>query len=72
MSDQQIGKLWWSAESHKEALQWAADAMASGAFEVSLKPLAGYPQVDVIITCDKAIADEVAGYTVEESEWMEE
>jgi len=67
-----IGRLWWSADNLKEALQWQSECLAKGAVAVELKPENDRAVVDVIITLDKSTANNVVGYDVEPEEWLTE
>lgn len=64
------GTLWWNAESMAEAEAWRADLLAQGCDSVELKPEADSEHVRVLITLDRARANEILGYPVEEEEWL--
>lgn len=67
----QVGRLWWSAESMEEALQWQNEYMSKGALSVELKPEDDRAVVDVIISLDMSTANEVVGYEVGPEEWLQ-
>lgn len=68
-----LGRIWWAADTPQEAERWQADYLAKGASNVELKPRDdGTSLVDVIITLDRARANEILGYQVEEEEFLTE
>ena len=66
-----IGKIWWSAENLAEAQQWEAALTAKGA-RVELRPESDRAIVHVIITLERARANEIFGYEVGPEEWLEQ
>lgn len=67
-----IGRLWHCADSAQEAAEWARGFLERGAVSVMCKARRGEKQVDVIIAIRRdETANTVAGYEVEESEWLE-
>lgn len=68
-----LGRVWWIADTPEEAERWAADYLAKGAANVEPKPRNdGTTMVDVIITLERARADAIFGYPVEEEEFLSE
>lgn len=67
-----IGRLWWSADNLKEALQWQSEYLEKGALAVELKPENDRAVVDVLITLDMSTASHVLGYEVQPEEWLTE
>lgn len=63
------GRIWWSAENLAEAQKWQSDLTAKGA-SVELRPESDREVVDVIITLERARANEILGYEVDAEEWL--
>jgi hypothetical protein len=74
--DRRRGELWWTADSMAEANIWRDAALARGAHSVKLEQRSYPPQVDgpcqvdVFVKCWRDEGNTVAGYDVEDGEWM--
>lgn len=64
------GTLWWNADNMAEAKGWEADLLKRGADKVEMRADPGSERVRVFISLDRARANEIMGYPVEDEEWL--
>lgn len=66
------GRLWWIADNDEQAQQWAAELAAKGATVERIEAHDNSAQHDVIFTLEKARAEAICGYPVDDVEWLED
>lgn len=79
MSDQAkvepgMGRMWWIADNQEELDQWKREWEGKPITVISVNGEGheGSTRMNVIFELEKAKANELLGYEVEEEEWLEE